>query len=78
MNEHKAKKILKPWIINQTLLNQVNTPLQPSLLVGISEVRFDATRVVPKQTFFFKYLCILDLLIPSLLDTSSILWSFCA
>ena len=52
MNEHKVKKILKLWITNQTLLNHVNTPLQPSLLISISEVRFDATRVAPKQTFF--------------------------
>jgi len=52
INKHKVKQILELWIIKQTLVNHVNAPLQPSLLVSISEVTFDATRVAPKHTHF--------------------------
>ena len=48
INKDKVKQILELLIIKQTLVNDVNAPLQPSMLVFISEVRFDATRVAPK------------------------------
>jgi hypothetical protein len=40
INKHKVKQILELWIIKQTLVNHVNAPLQPSLLVAPNQTLF--------------------------------------